>query len=130
MLVKIIFSDKRTLEETHQIMQAVGFDTLEMVQASYHDGYVDGFIKGRSQNTCCKTMRYDYSRLRRLIIELYGTVTEFAVDMGLSAPTMAAKLSNRSYWKLDEIALACGLLGIPDREVDTYFFMRSVDAEI
>ena len=129
MLVKIIFSDKRTLEETHQIMQAVGFDTLEMVQASYHDGYVDGFIKGRSEKTCSRTQRYDYSRLRRLILELYGTVTEFAVDMGLSAPTMAAKLSNRSYWKLDEIALACGLLGIPDREIDTYFFARTADTE-
>lgn len=130
MLVKIIFSDKHTLEETHQIMQAVGFDTLEMVRASYHDGYVDGFIKGRSEKRCSRTLRYDYSRLRRLIIELYGTVTEFAVDMGLSAPTMVAKLSSRSYWKLHEIALACGLLGIPDREVDTYFFTRTADAEI
>lgn len=129
MLVKIIFTEKRSLEETHQIMQAVGFDTLEMVQASYHDGYVDGFIKGRKE-TGGGTLRYDFSRLRRLIVELYGSVPAFAVDMGLSARTVAEKLSNRSYWKLTEIMLACDLLGIPDREVDTYFYSRVVDAGV
>ena len=129
MLVKIIFTDKRSLEETHRIMQAVGFDTLEMVQASYHDGFVDGFIKGRKE-TGGDTLRYDFSRLRRLIAELYGSVPAFAVDMGLSACAVAAKLSNRSYWKLAEIMLACDLLGIPDREVDAYFYSRTVDAGI
>lgn len=129
MLVKIIFTEKRSLEETYQIMQAVGFDTLEMVQASYHDGYVDGFIKGRKE-TDSSVLRYDFSRLRRLIVELYGSIPAFAVDMGLSARTVEAKLSNRSYWKLAEIMLACDLLGIPDREVDACFYSRAVDAGI
>lgn len=71
-----------------------------------------------------KTQIYDYSKLRGLIAEKYGTIKAFAKAMGMGAPSVSMKLHNDTYWSQPDIGKACELLGIADpRE---YFFTKAV----
>lgn len=66
---------------------------------------------------------YDYSKLRGLIVEKYGTLTAFADAMGMSISKLSMRLGNLVYWQQPDIEKACGLLGIDDPT--EYFFARN-----
>ena len=67
-------------------------------------------------------MSYDYSALRGKIIEKYGTVRNFAAEMGWSEATGYNKLNNGVSWKQPEITHAANILSIPVGEIMPYFF--------
>lgn len=71
-----------------------------------------------------KSQQYDYSKLKGLIIQKYGTLAAFARDMGLSSALLSARLHNNTYWTQPDIAKACKLLEISN-PMD-YFFIRKV----
>lgn len=71
-------------------------------------------------------MAYDYRKLRGKIIEKYGTLKDFAVDMQWSDRTLSLKMNCKVFWKQPEITKAAKLLDIPSDEVMEYFFNQTV----
>ena len=67
-------------------------------------------------------MPYNYSKLLGRIVEKVGTQSNFASQMGLSERTISLKLNGKVSWKQSEIAKACEVLAIEDREIPIYFF--------
>ena len=69
---------------------------------------------------------YDYRKLNGRIVEICGTQAVFAEKMGLSERTISLKLNNKIAWKQSEIQKAVEILGIPDDEIQLYFFTKIV----
>ena len=67
-------------------------------------------------------MIYDYTELRKRMIEKNMNQTELAFRIGLKEPTLSNKLSSKTYFKQSEITLICKVLNIPHRMIDRYFF--------
>ena len=66
------------------------------------------------------------SMLRGRIIQKYGTLRNFVQPMGLSYPTILAKLSGGSEWTQSEIRKICDLLEIKPKDIPDYFFAEVV----
>lgn len=71
-------------------------------------------------------MAYDYSKLDGKVTEVFGTRGKFAAAMGLSERTISLKFNCRIPWKQTEIQRAAELLGIPQNEIQIYFFTKKV----
>jgi hypothetical protein len=71
-------------------------------------------------------MSYNYSKLLGRIVEKVGTQGKFAERMNLSERTISLKLNGKIEWKQNEIANACQILDIQEREIATYFFALEV----
>ena len=69
---------------------------------------------------------YDYRKLNGRIVEICDTQAVFAEKMGLSERTISLKLNNKIAWKQSEIQKAVEILGIPDDEIQYYFFTKEV----
>lgn len=69
---------------------------------------------------------YDYRKLNGRIVEICGTQAVFAEKMGLSERTISLKLNNKIAWKQSEIQKAVEILGIPNDEIQVYFFTKKV----
>lgn len=67
-------------------------------------------------------MIFDYSKLNGRIVEILGTRSKFALEMGLSERSISLKLNNKRYWKNNEIQKAIRLLDIPEEDIGAYFF--------
>lgn len=67
-------------------------------------------------------MPYNYSKLLGRIVEKVGTQGAFSNKMGLSERTISLKLNGKVEWKQSEIAKACEVLSIDDRDISSYFF--------
>lgn len=67
-------------------------------------------------------MIFDYSKLNGRIVEILGTRSKFALEMGLSERSISLKLNNKRYWKNNEIQKAIRLLDIPEEDIGSYFF--------
>ena len=64
--------------------------------------------------------------LRGRIIQKYGTLKNFVKPMGLTYPTILAKLSGSSDWTSSEILKVCDLLDIKAKHIPDYFFAEEV----
>lgn len=71
-------------------------------------------------------MAYDYRKLRGKIIEKYGTLKNFALEMQWSERTLSLKMNCKVFWKQPEITKAARLLEISSDEVIEYFFTQNV----
>lgn len=71
-------------------------------------------------------MLYDYRKLNGRITEICGSQTAFAAKMGWSEHTTSFKLNSKTYWKQPEISKAIDILGIPDGQIQSYFFKLKV----
>lgn len=71
-------------------------------------------------------MAYDYNKLRGKIVEKFGTQGAFAKALGVSERTLSLKINGKIYFAQDEISKSCELLGIPDDNVQDYFFTLKV----
>lgn len=67
-------------------------------------------------------MRFDFSKLRGRIVEMYGTNASFAEAMGQSKAWLSVRINNVVHWAADDIMKACELLHIPAEEIPIYFF--------
>lgn len=70
-------------------------------------------------------MQFDHSKLRGRIREKLGTEQEFQKRMGFSKFTTTNRLNGASFFKTDEIKLACVILDIPASEIPAYFFSHN-----
>ncbi len=71
-------------------------------------------------------MAYNYSKLNGKIVEVCGNRGEFAKRMGLSENSISCKLNNKVCFKQSEIEKAITILGIPETEIQFYFFAKEV----
>lgn len=68
------------------------------------------------------TVKYDYSKLRGLIKEKYGTQNNFAKAIGISNTSLSQRLANKVPFNQIEISKACELFGCTIQESDEIFF--------
>ncbi len=59
-------------------------------------------------------------------MEKYGTLKDFASDMGWSERTLSLKMNCKVFWKQPEITKAAALLEISSDRVVDYFFTQNV----
>ena len=69
---------------------------------------------------------FDYSKLLGRIKEKGFTQETFAEAIGISKATLSLKLSNKAYFKQNEMDKACLVLGIDKAEIGAYFFAQKV----
>lgn len=76
-------------------------------------------------------MKYDFSRLRGKIVEVFGKQEAFAKALGMSERSLSLKLSSIRYFKPPEICKAIELLGLSFVDIPEYFFAVDVqDTEL
>lgn len=71
-------------------------------------------------------MVFDFSKLRGLIKEKYGSDKSFAEAMPMSRSALSCRLNGTAPWRTEEIPRACELLGITGAEISVYFFTPKV----
>lgn len=71
-------------------------------------------------------MKYDYSKLKGLIREKFGTQKKVAEKMGISPRSMSMKMTGKRFFQQDEISFMCKLLGIAATDIYDYFFTPKV----
>lgn len=67
-------------------------------------------------------LEYDYSKLRGLIREVFGSQTAFAHAIGKSACSVSKKLNNKSEWTDHEMHRSGEVLGFNADQIPQYFF--------
>lgn len=71
-------------------------------------------------------MRFDYSRLRGKIKEVFHTQEAFAEALGISSTALSQKLTGQVQFKQEEMDESCELLDIPKEFIPVYFFNQKV----
>lgn len=71
-------------------------------------------------------MKYNYSKLRGKIKEVFGDESKFALAMGVSTHSISKKLNSKTPFKQAEMIKACELLGIDINDIGKYFFTVEV----
>ena len=71
-------------------------------------------------------MERDYRKLKGRIVEVFGTQTQFAKEMGYSERTMSLKINGKVDFSQSDIAKAVILLKLQDKEIPAYFFTNKV----
>jgi len=71
-------------------------------------------------------MKYDYTKLRQKFIEKKLTQSEAGARAGIRSSLFSMKLSSQVEFKQSEIFALCKLLGIPDKQINEYFFVLEV----
>jgi hypothetical protein len=69
-------------------------------------------------------VRFDYSKLRGRIKEIYHTENSFAQALGISTVSLSKRLNNRIGFDSPEMHRACELLRIPLDDAPKYFFAK------
>lgn len=67
-------------------------------------------------------MKFDYEELERLIKFKYGTIAEFAKEIGMPIYSLYRRFNGVSSFKQSEIFEIAEKLDIPDTEIRRYFF--------
>lgn len=70
--------------------------------------------------------KYDYSKLRGKIREVFGTEENFAAAIGRHRNFLTKVFGFKSYFEQRDIDKACEVLSIPTNEIDRYFFTLQV----
>lgn len=69
-------------------------------------------------------VKFDYSKLRGKIKEVYKTESSFARALGISSVSLSKRLNNQIGFDSPEMHHACELLSIPLEEAPKYFFAK------
>ena len=71
-------------------------------------------------------MVFRYNKLRGRIVEVFGSQSKFAEEIGQSEQNITAKLAGRSSFTQDNIVTWCQALNIDQADIGSYFFTREV----
>lgn len=71
-------------------------------------------------------MAFDYSKLKGIIIEKYGSQASFAKAIGISERTLSLKMHGKIAWRQNEIVKAIKALGLSYDDIQNYFFKEKV----
>jgi hypothetical protein len=67
-------------------------------------------------------MKFDYSKLRGKIVEVYGSQRKFAKALGISHEAVSKKLNGKIPFQQKEMVTIANLLDFPVSDMDRYFF--------
>lgn len=67
-------------------------------------------------------MTYTYNKLRGRIIEMYGTQSRFAEELGISQNSVSKKMNCQTEFSQDDIIQWSILLNVKKDEYGEYFF--------
>lgn len=67
-------------------------------------------------------MKFNYSKLKGRITEMFGTQKAFCEQMEMNEPVLSHKLRNSRKWTQEDILKATEVLAIPQEEIAAYFF--------
>lgn len=67
-------------------------------------------------------MKYDYSKLKGRIVEMFGTRTVFAKKLEISEGALSLRLSGKMSFSQPEIEKAAEILNLTKEEIGLYFF--------
>lgn len=67
-------------------------------------------------------IRFDYSKLRGLIVEKFKTITKFSEVSGIRSEQFTDAFKGDRTFTQTEIAVICEKLEIDDTEIKKYFF--------
>ncbi len=67
-------------------------------------------------------IKFDFSKLKGKIKEVFNTQAIFAKEMEMNESTLSNKLNNNVEFSSTEIVKSCNLLGITFDKVNEYFF--------
>ena len=62
------------------------------------------------------------SKLRGKIVEKFGTLENFAKELGTTRQTLSNKMNKKIPWKQDQIETVCMILDIDKSQIFEYFF--------
>lgn len=62
------------------------------------------------------------AKIHGRIVEKGYTLSSFAGALGLSRPSLRAKMVGTSEFRASEISRICNILDIPTRDIASYFF--------
>jgi len=71
--------------------------------------------------------KYDYSKLRGKIKEIFNTQSEFADALNISSTTLSYKLNNQSDFTREELDRAIEILHLDKNEIMDIFFTKQVE---
>ena len=71
--------------------------------------------------------KFDYSKLRGRIKECFGTEKSFAKELGLTAPVLSSRLTNKTEFTPTEIFKSSILLNFDSSYIGTYFFNKEIE---
>lgn len=71
-------------------------------------------------------MKYNYNKLKGLIIEMYGSQKKFTKEIGMSERSLSLKLNNKVPFTQPEIECIVDKLNIEAVEIPIYFFIKQV----
>ena len=69
---------------------------------------------------------FNYDKLKKRIIEKYGSFSAFADAADCTGANVSFKLSGRSQFSQKNIVHWCRLLGISKKDIPAYFFTSKV----
>lgn len=72
-------------------------------------------------------MKYDYSKLKGLVVEKYGTIGNFAQSFGESRQNVSCKMNDKVEWSREDMIKICGMLGQPTSMIPALFYTLKVD---
>ena len=72
-------------------------------------------------------MKFDYSKLKGKIKEIFDVQSNYAKALNLSETSVTNKLNNITYFTQSEISKSIDLLKIPFDEIGLYFFTKEVE---
>lgn len=72
-------------------------------------------------------MKFDYSKLKGKIKEIFDVQSNYAKALNLSETSVTNKLNNITYFTQSEISKSIDLLNIPFDEIYSYFFTKEVE---
>lgn len=75
-----------------------------------------------------KKVERDYRKLRGKIVEVYGTMSNFAKEMGYSERTISLKINGKVDFSQSDIVKMVSLLGLRDKDIPIYFFTNKVQS--
>lgn len=71
-------------------------------------------------------MAFDFSKLSGLIVEKFETRRAFSRAIGWPESKVSTRLNGHVHFSTDEISLWCDALGIPNEQINVYFFTVKV----
>jgi DNA-binding XRE family transcriptional regulator len=73
-----------------------------------------------------KLYKWDYSKLRGRIKEIYSTQDAFAEAIGIGRVSLSQRLNGKLEFTNNEIQNACEVLNIETKDIYLYFFAQKV----
>ena len=111
------------VQKTQQNIKLVKKRVYKTLNTRYLNWCKENFTKGggRMKENDIR-FKFDYSKLRGRIREIYGTQDKYAEKLHMGKVSLSQRLNGKLEFSQHEIMASCDILGIPTSEIPVYFF--------